>query len=51
MFAPDRELLSASEGDLTLAPEGASSLPPPRRLDSVPEGDNNVDNDNGTASV
>ena len=40
----------APEGDLPLAPEGASSRPPSCPIDSVPEGDNNVDNDNGTAS-
>ena len=50
LFVPEGKLPSASEGALPLAPEGASSRPSVCRLDSVPEGDNNVDIDNGTAS-
>ena len=42
--------MSDPEESLTSAPEGSSSLPPSHRLDSIPEGDNNVNNNNGTAS-
>ena len=47
---PEGEILFAPEVALLSAPEVSSAFPTSHRLDYVPEGDNNVDNDNGTAS-
>ena len=60
MFAFEGLLTLDPEGSLPLAPEGyipsapeeplPDYTPPSCCIDSVPEGENNVDNDNGTAS-
>ena len=50
LFYPERIIPLALEGGMPLATEVASSCQPSQCLDSVPDGDNNVDNNNGTAS-